>query len=152
MRMKIRMSVSKTTKRTTVFSAVQTVYVNTESLRSQGCEGKNIILTVSDESDDEAEGGEIHSDDDVAAFEEFLGTSITECARSRLTTGDIWNVWAARYDASPTDDVIAGIRRRDVGRVFRAYFSVPPAERGRVDGRVQYHWKGYAVVHGNDEE
>ena len=78
MRMKIRMSVSKTTKRTTVFSAVdstsavQTVYVNTESLRSQGCEGKNIILTVSDESDDEAEGGEIHSDDDVAAFEEFL--------------------------------------------------------------------------------
>ena len=146
----ITMRVSRTTKYKTVFvsvdadAPVDSLYVVSEWLRSHDF-GDVLYLGISDAasgegSDDDQDG------DDADTFDRFLDGAIIRRARSRLTTERIWRAWASYRGVSPDREEIGGIVRREVAQLFRERFSAPGASRGRVDGRVQYYWEGYAIV------
>ena len=147
-RMAIHMRFSRRTKTMSVFTAVDegapvhTAYVNTETLRSQGSDGQEIFLGISDTPFAEDEARVLSGD----TFEMFLSASVIRRHDCRLTTAHIWNGWAAHCGADPYSATIAGVRRSDLARRFRTLFSAPRASRGRVDGRVQYYWEGYEVI------
>ena len=151
MKKTISMRFSKSTRRMTVFTAVdadapiRTVYVDTETLRSHGGSEEEITLTISDEAVIEDAPDDNEKDASVDAFDAFLAASVVESADGRMTTERLWTAWAAHCGVDPTADIIADVRKRDVARTFRAHFSAPAAVRGRVDGRVQRYWKGYAT-------
>ena len=148
----VPMRVSRTTKYKTVFASVDadapvdSLYVISDWLRSHDF-GNVLYLGISyaasgDGSEDGQDGG------DADAFESFLDEAIIRRARSRLTTERVWRAWASYCGVSPDIEEIGGIVRRDVAQLFRERFSAPRASRGRVDGRVQYYWEGYAIVPG----
>ena len=145
------MRFSKKTKNTVVFAAnevgapIQTVYVNTGWLRSQGDSTKEITLTISDEAVNKDAPDENEKDASVDAFDAFLAVSVVDSADGRLTTERIWEAWAAHSGGDPATDIIGVVRKSDVPRRFRLHFSAPAAVRGRVDGRVQRYWKGYVT-------
>ena len=154
MRKKIDMRFSKRTKRTVVFAAIdahapiKTVYVDAEWLRSERVSTKQVFLTISDETvpEDAPEISIECSDDEGDAFDAFLSASVVQGGESRLTTERIWSAWATHCGEDPAADIIADVRKRDVAKRFRSHFSAPVATRGRVDGRVQYYWEGYAIT------
>ena len=84
--------------------------------------------------------------DPETEFNLFLDAVITKRRSGEVTTERIWKAWAVLHGANPDEDVIGGIRKSSVVSRFRARFSPPPATHGRVDGRVQRRWKGYAVI------
>ena len=146
----IPMRVSRTTKYKAVFASVDTdapvdsLYVLSEWLRAHDF-GDVLYLGISDTaSGNGAEDGQ--GCDDTDAFAVFLDEVITRRPRSRLTTEHIWSAWASYCGVSPDMEEIEGIARREVAGLFREHFSAPGASRGRVDGRVQYYWEGYAIV------
>ena len=146
----VPMRVSRTTKYKTVFAPVDadapvdSLYVISDWLRSHDF-GDVLYLGISyAASGDSSEGGQ--DGDDAAAFDSFLDEAIIRRPRSRLTTERIWSAWASYCGVSPDREEIEGIRRREVAQLFRERFSAPGASRGRVDGRVQYYWEGYAIV------
>ncbi len=148
----ITMRVSRTTKYKTVFAPVDadapvdSLYVVSEWLRSHDF-GDVLYFGISDAaSGDGAEDGQDSNETD--AFGRFLDEAITRMPRSRLTTERIWSAWASCCDVSPDREEIGSIVRREVAQLFRERFSAPGASRGRVDGRVQYYWEGYAIVQG----
>ena len=148
----ITMRVSRTTKYKTVFAPVDadapvgSLYVVSEWLRSHDF-GDILYLGISDAvSGDGAEDGQDSNETD--GFSRFLDEAITRSPRSRLTTERIWSAWASYCGVSPDREEIGGIVRREVAQLFRERFSAPRASRGRVDGRVQYYWEGYAIVRG----
>ena len=150
----VPMRFTRTTKYKTVFASVDadapvdSLYVISEWLRSHDF-GDVLYLGISDAaSGDSSEGGQ--DGDDAAAFDSFLDEAITRRPRSRLTTERIWSAWASYCGVSPDREEIEGIRRREVAQLFRERFSAPGASRGRVDGRVQYYWEGYAIGPGED--
>ena len=154
MLLSVPMRVSRKTKYKTVFAPVDadapvdSLYVVSEWLHSHDF-GDVLYLGISDAaSGDEAEDGQ--NGDDAAAFDSFLDRAITRMPRSRLTTERIWSAWASCCDVSPDREAIEGIMRREVAQLFRERFSAPAALRGRVDGRVQYYWEGYAIVQGEE--
>lgn len=144
----ITMRVSRTTKYKTVFvsvdadAPVDSLYVVSEWLRSHDF-GDVLYLGISDAAS--GEGSDDDQDDDDV-FNRFLDGAIIRRARSRLTTERIWRAWASYRGVSPDREEIGGIVRREVAQLFRERFSAPGASRGRVDGRVQYYWEGYAIV------
>lgn len=144
----ITMRVSRTTKYKTVFASidpdapVDSLYVVSEWLRSHDF-GDVLYLGIADAtSTDNSEDGQ----EDADAFDRFLNEAIIRRARSRLTTERIWSDWASYCGVNPDREEIGGIVRREVSQLFRERFSAPRASRGRVDGRVQYYWEGYALV------
>ncbi len=148
------MRVSRTTKYKTVFASVDadapvdSLYVISEWLRSHDF-GDVLYLGITDApSGDGAEDGQDGGDTDT--FDRFLDDAITRSPRSRLTTERIWSAWASFCGVSPDREEIGGIVRREVAQLFRERFSAPRASRGRVDGRVQYYWEGYAIVPGEE--
>ena len=150
----VPMRVSRTTKYKTVFASaeadapVDSLYVISEWLRSHDF-GDVLYLGISDAaSGDGSEDGQDGGDAD--AFDRFLDGTITRRPRGRLTTERIWSAWASYCGVSPDREEIRGIVRREVAQLFRERFSAPGASRGRVDGRVQYYWEGYAVVPGEE--
>ena len=65
---------------------------------------------------------------------------------SRLTSRQIWVVWAARWGANPDDEVIGGLKLIDVSRRFRAVYGVTMVETStRIDGIHQRYWDGYTI-------
>ena len=144
----ITMRVSRTTKYKTVFvsvdadAPVDSLYVVSEWLRSHDF-GDVLYLGISDAAS--GEGSDDDQDDDDV-FNRFLDGAIIRRVRSRLTTERIWRAWASYRGVSPDREEIGGIVRREVAQLFRERFSAPGASRGRVDGRVQYYWEGYAIV------
>ena len=84
--------------------------------------------------------------DAIARFDAFLREIVKVRGGGRLTSREIWNVWAARWGADPTDDVIAGIALADIARRFRATFGVTMvANPTRIRGRLQRYWSGYGI-------
>ena len=148
----ITMRVSRTTKYKTVFASVDadapvdSLYVVSEWLRSHDF-GDVLYLGISDAASGEGSDDDQDGDDDDV-FNRFLDGAIIRRARSRLTTERIWRAWASYRGVSPDREEIGGIVRREVAQLFRERFSAPGASRGRVDGRVQYYWEGYAIVPG----
>ena len=154
MLLSVSMRVSRTTKYKTVFASVDadapvdSLYVISEWLRSHDI-GDVLYLGISDAaSEEEAEDGQ--DGDDTDPFDRFLDEAITRSPRSRLTTERIWSAWASYCGVSPDREEIESIVRRDIAQLFRERFSAPRASRGRVDGRVQYYWEGYAIVSGEE--
>ena len=150
MLLSVSMRVSRTTKYKTVFASVDpdapvdSLYMVSEWLRSHDF-GDVLYLGISDAVS--GGGYEDGQDGDGAdAFERFLDRAITRRARSRLTTERIWSAWASYCGVSPDREEIEGVVRREVAQLFRERFSAPRASRGRVDGRVQYYWEGYAII------
>ena len=81
-----------------------------------------------------------------AAFDAFLRESVRVKKGGRLTSRQIWAVWAARWGADPEDRVIAGVRFADVAGRLRALFGTAAAkDPTRIDGRLQRYWSGYAI-------
>ena len=82
----------------------------------------------------------------LAAFDGFLRESVKSQKEGRLTSRRIWAVWAARCDADPSEDMIAGVQFADVARRFRALFGAAAAKNPtRIDGRLQRYWDGYTI-------
>ena len=89
---------------------------------------------------------EITGADATAAFDAFLRASVRVQRGGRITTRQIWGVWAARWGADSTERVIAGVRFIDVSRRFRAVFGVTAATAPtRIDGSLQRYWSDYAI-------
>ena len=85
-------------------------------------------------------------EDHMAALHEFLDTAVVKDPDGRLTSGQLWEAWAAHTDSDPAADPIEGVRRQQIGRSFRERHRVPPATRARVDGRVQRVWVGWRLA------
>ena len=82
----------------------------------------------------------------IAAFDSFLRESVKIQKEGRLTSRQIWAVWAAQRNVDPDERVIAGVRYADVARRFRALFGAAAAKNPtRIDGRLQRYWSGYAI-------
>ena len=97
-------------------------------------------------AEDVGAGDEIDRAAAFATFDDFLRDSVRVKRGSRLTSRQIWDVWAARWGANPNDRVIAGVRFTDVARRFHAVFGATTATNPtRIDGRLQRYWPGYTV-------
>ena len=91
-------------------------------------------------------GDEIDRAGVLAAFDSFLRESVRVQKEGRLTSRQIWAVWAARRDTDPDERVIADVKFADVARRFRAVFGATAAKNPtRIDGRLQRYWSGYAI-------
>ena len=89
---------------------------------------------------------EIGGADALAAFDAFLRDTIRVKRGNRLTSRQIWAMWAARCGVHPDDEVIGGLKLIDVARRFRAVFGVTMVETStRIDGIHQRYWDGYTV-------
>ena len=84
--------------------------------------------------------------DAAAVFVAFLRERVRVQRNGRLTSRQLWSVWAARWGADPADDPIAGVAFSDVSRRFRATFGTTTAPNpARIDGSHQRYWSGFAV-------
>ena len=84
--------------------------------------------------------------DAAAAFVAFLRERVRVQRGGRLTSRQIWRVWAARWGADPADDPIAGVAFSDVSRQFRKVFGATAAKNpARIDGSHQRYWAGYTI-------
>ena len=82
----------------------------------------------------------------AVTFDAFLRERVRVQRDGRLTSRQIWAVWAARWSADPDDDLIAGIRFADVSRRFRGVFGATAATNPtRIDGILQRYWPGYRI-------
>ena len=138
---------------------VNLAYVNTADLDDEFVvEKRPIYFGLSPVTKNDAEGKEQAPGDDIdvgektdrtvafAAFEAFLRDSVRVRRGSRLTSRQIWSVWAARWGADPDDDPIAGVQFTDVSRRFRAVFGATTAPNpARIDGAHQRYWTGFAI-------
>ena len=96
--------------------------------------------------DDTDVAAEVAGADAIAAFDNFLRASVRVQRGGRLTTRQIWPVWAARWGADPADKVVGGVRYMDVSRRFRATFGATAAkDPTRIDGELQRYFSGYAI-------
>ena len=91
-------------------------------------------------------GNESDGADAIAAFDAFLRESVRVQRGGRLTSRQIWAVWAARWGAEPEDKAITGVQFADVARRLRTIFGATAAkDPTRIDGRLQRYWSGYAI-------
>ena len=99
------------------------------------------VTIVDTEVVDEATGP-----DALAAFDAFLRERVRVQPGGRLTSRQIWRVWAARWGADLDDDPIAGVAFSDVSRQFRKVFGATTAKNSaRIDGSHQRYWANYTI-------
>lgn len=92
-------------------------------------------------------GDEIARADALAALDEFLRDSVRVKRGARLTSRQVWAVWAKYHKADPRTTIIRGIRLTDIARRFRAVFGVIMVENStRIDGIHQRYWDGYIIT------
>lgn len=93
-----------------------------------------------------AVGDEIDRADALAALDTFLRERVRVKRGGRLTSRQIWAMWAKYHNADPADDIIHGVRLTDVARRFRAVFGATAVKTPtRIDGISQRYWVGYTV-------
>ena len=84
--------------------------------------------------------------DAIAAFDDFLRETVRVAKGGRITSRQIWAVWAARCGANPDDEVGGGVRFTDVARRFRSVFRATAVKTPtRIDGRLQRYWLDYTI-------
>ena len=85
--------------------------------------------------------------DAIAAFDAFLRKFVRVKRGGRLTSRQIWAVWAARWGANPDERVIEGVQLADVARRFRAVFGATAVKKPtRIDGISQRYWQGFTIT------
>ena len=90
--------------------------------------------------------GDPSGQDAFAVFDDFLRDSVRVRRGSRLTSRQIWRVWAARCGAEHDDEVVAGVAFTDVSRRFRTTFGATTAPTpARIDGIHQRYWAGFEI-------
>ena len=138
---------------------VSLAYVNRAALDEEFIAGRRPIhfgvsatSEVAAEDEEQPAAADIDAGDEssgvegLAAFDDFLRESVKSQKEGRLTSRRIWAVWAARCDADPSEDMIAGVQFADVARRFRARFGAAAAKNPtRIDGRLQRYWDGYTI-------
>ena len=85
---------------------------------------------------------------DVAAatFDAFLRESVRVQQGGRITSRQIWGVWASRCGIDSNERVIAGVRFIDVSRRFRSVFGVSAVkDPTRINGFLQRYWLDYTI-------
>lgn len=83
--------------------------------------------------------------DALATLDEFLRDYVRVKRGSRLTSRQIWAMWAKYHKADSAEEIIHGIRLTDVARRFRAVFGVKTVKGTRIDGQSQRYWEGYII-------
>ena len=63
------------------------------------------------------------------SFVEFLDDHVEKHEDGRITVGDFWHVWAARYGTDPREQVICGVSRHIAAKLFRARFEASEQTR-----------------------
>ena len=109
--------------------------------------GDTVTITVSGDEDvhslsPEEREESLTGDDLVAAF---IEQHVMAAPGQRLTSGHLWERWAVLHDADPSESDIAGVAKGSMAGRIRRALSLPPARRGRVEGRVQYFWPDLSV-------
>ena len=155
----IAMRPDRHTPRKTVFAPVdadapvESLYVVSEWLRLHNF-GDALYLGISDAvaseetNVDQNSAGKAGRDQNISvddAFDAFLGETVVRIEGGVLTTTDIRKPWAARNGADFEDKIIAGIHKNTIARRFRKRFGAPAGKRGRVNGKIEYYWEGYAI-------
>ena len=98
-------------------------------------------------ANDGGSGDAIDRADALAALDAFLRDYVRVQRRARLTSRQIWAMWAKYHQADSASEVIRGIRLRDISRRFRAVFGVIMVENStRIDGIHQRYWDGYIIT------
>ena len=122
-------------------AARKSLYSGLRAVTKAVAEEQERALVGDTESADEVAGA-----DAVAAFDAFLKASVRVQRGGRITSRQIWEVWAARWGADSKERVIAGVRFIDVSRRFRATFGATAAkDPTRIDGELQRYFSGYAI-------
>ena len=138
---------------------VTLAYVNKADLDDEFvAEKRPIYFGLSPVTKNDAEGKEQAPGDDIdvgektdrtaalAAFDAFLRDTVRVRRGSRLTSRQIWSVWAARCGAEHDDAVVAGVAFTDVSRRFRTTFGATTAPTpARIDGIHQRYWRGFEI-------
>ena len=114
---------------------VRTLYIEKESVPS-GLPDYVVVRVILDDT-----GA-------MGRFAQFLEERVEEVDddEAKMTIGHIWDAWAGKHGADAGESEIEGIRRLDVGDLFRDRFNADDLTRGRVDGRVQLCWRGYRIA------
>lgn len=89
---------------------------------------------------------EIVREESLAAFDVFLEKYVRRAADGRLTSRQVWRVWANLHGADPRDREIAGVRFADVAHRIREVLGIGADEKpAPIEGRVQRYWTGYEI-------
>ena len=127
----------KETRRTTVFvgpgTDIRTVYVENEALET-GQEKEMAMVEFA------------LLGPGAISFVEFLDDHIALDEAGRVTVGQIWDTWAVHCGTDAREKLIAGISRKDAGKLFGARFGASEQTRARIDGRVQRCWTGFRMI------
>ena len=138
---------------------VTLVYVNKSHLEDEFIAAQKPIHLGMSPVGESVEGGEgqpgtndldldseIVRTDALAVFDAFLRESVRPQEGGRLTSRQIWPLWAERCGNNPDDRVIEGVRYADVARRVRAVFGVTAAKfPTRINGSLQRYWSDYAI-------
>ena len=82
----------------------------------------------------------------IAAFDDFLRESIQVKRGGRLTSRQIWAVWAARWNAESDAKTVAGVQFREVSTRFYDVFKVRAEPTPtRIEGRSQRYWSHFTI-------
>ena len=152
----IKAIVEKHTKRLTGLKYTDDIgqervtYFSTSWLTAGGVSvelGDTVTITVSGDEDVHALSPQkrdesLTGDEFVAAF---IAREVIVASGQRLTSGHLWERWAVLHDADPGESDIAGIAKGSMAGRIRRALSLPPARRGRVEGRVKYFWPDLAL-------
>lgn len=99
------------------------------------------------EADDIAGGDEIDRADALAALADFLRAYVRVKRGARLTSRQIWAMWAKYHNADPSSKTIRGVQLADVFRQFRATFGATAAkDPTRIDGISQRYVPDFAIM------
>ena len=68
----------------------------------------------------------------MGRFARFLDERVEEVGddEAKITIGQIWDEWLRMHGADPSENEVAGIRRSDVGELFRDRFNEGDLTRG----------------------
>ena len=130
-------SYDRVTKTTTVFegpgTGIRSVYVESDDLPTN----QDPVMAVVEFT--------LLGPEEIS-FVKFLDDHVENHEDGRITVGEMWDVWAARYGTDPREQVICGISHHAAAKLFRARFGASEQTRARINGRVQRCWTGYRMI------
>lgn len=86
----------------------------------------------------------------MGRFAQFLEDRVegVDDEDAKITIGQIWSAWAQTHGVGADEREIAGIKRSDVGELFKDRFGAGDLTRGKIDGKSRWCWRNYRIVEG----